>query len=414
MTRMTRQRQPNPRHSTPPPDTQGDWYDHAVPRQGYTAPVPPSLYGGSPPQPERRPANLRARAGVDSMAWWRLKTRQGALMGGALALAGVMVAIVLVVIGVGGTIPPGVGLGLIGLGALVCLRYLAAPLTCRWIVTVPENRYWVVEDYDGYTIEYLEPGRLIVPWRRNTRCRPYVAFNTVAVTELVEDVLDSDALPVDIEVSIVMTYNPARADPGYFAMLRQMRSPEQFGAMLARDVRDIVRKHLSLLDPVAGQHMLHDIASLEGVIVGQLEARGALGLFLASDRPVTVHVRAPQQVKQAVQAQWARAREGSQTLLAIKELARELNLPYEQAFQLFYVMQRGGAPGLEHTTPPIVVVHPTSGQPAWTGPAHETAEHRPVTPPPPESSPVPRLIADPEQAPDPFDVRRRRRARRDE
>lgn len=412
---MTNQRSPHPQHPTPPPGAQGDWYDHAVPRQGYTAPLPPPLYGGSPAGIARGPASLRARAGVDSMAWWQFKIRQGALYGGALAALGLVAAIVLAVAGAGGTVVLGAGLALIGLGALVFLRYLAAPLTCRWIVTVPENRYWVIEDYDGYTIEYLEPGRLIVPWRRNTRARPYVDFNTVAVTELVDDVLDSDALPVDIEVSVVMTYNPARADADYFATLRQMRSPEQFAAMLARDVRDIVRKHLSLLDPVAGQHALGDVASLEGVIVGQLAARSALGLFPASDRPVTVHVRAPQQVKQAVQAQWARAREGSQTLLAIKELARELNLPYEQAFQLFYVMQRGGAPGPDHTTPPIVVVQPGGGQPTWTGSARETAEHRPASPPPEVDAPaMPRLIADPERAPDPFDVRRRRRARRDE
>jgi len=410
---MTRQRPSQPRYSAPPPDAQGEWYDSAVPRQGYTAPLPPSLYGGAPSPAQRVPTSLRERAGLDSMAWWRLKIRQGALVGGTLLALGIACAIVLTIAGLDEPVPLAIGLALAGLGALVFLRYLAAPLTCRWIVTVPENRYWVIEDYDGYTIEYLEPGRLIVPWRRNTRARPYVEFNTVAVSEVVDDVLDSDALPVDIEVSVVMTYNPARADPAYFAMLRQMRTPDAFTAMLARDVRDIVRKHLSLLDPVAGQHALHDITSLEGVIVSQLEARAALGLFPASSRPVTVHVRAPQQVKQAVQAQWARARQGSQTLLAIKELARELNLPYEQAFQLFYVMQRAGSPGVEHTTPPIVVVHPSGGQPTWTSPAAETAEHPPVSPLT-DAPATPRLIADPERAPDPFDVRRRRRARRDE
>ena len=410
---MTNQRFPDPRRSTPPPDAYDEWYEDAAPRQGYTAPLPPSLYGTSPVPVQRGPMSQRARAGVDSMAWWRLKIRQGALYGGALALLGLLAGSALAVAGAGGTVALAIGLALAGLGALVFLRYLAAPLTCRWIVTVPENRYWVVEDYDGYTIEYLEPGRLIVPWRRNTRVRPYVDFNTVAVSELVDNALGSDVLPVDIEVSLVMTFDPVRADPAYFAMLRQMRTPEQFGAMLARDVRDIVHKHLTMLDPGQTQPLLHDAASLESVIISQLAARAALGLFPASARPVTVHVRVPQTVKEAVQAQWARAREGSQTLLAIKELARELNLPYEQALQLLYVMQRGGSAGPEHATPPIVVVHPASGQPAWTGPAHQTAEHLPASPP--QAGAAPRLIADPEQAPDPFDVRRRRRrARRDD
>jgi hypothetical protein len=383
---------------------------------------------------------LRQRARNNSMAWWGLKIVQGMLLGGGIIALGIVLWALNAVFD-GGVCLSRLGLLVILIGIFAALRYAAAPITCRWIVTVPENWFYVVEDGDGYTIEYLESGRMIVPWRWNSRVREYVDFSSVTVNEVVEDVLDSDALPVDIEVSVLMSFNPVEADPDLYAPLRKLQTQEQFQMLIARDVRDIVRKHLNTLTSVQGRGLLHNVQSLETVIAEQLENRASLGLTPASNRPVTVHVRAPQKVKDAYQSLWARAarvREESQTLKDIKALAGDLGVPFDDAFQLFYLMQRGGTPppsalrqsrrtaDSDAIQQPVYIVQqapersieqpPLVSQP----PVIETTEHDAITVDaeplktqeheiPPE---IPRIIQDPEQAPDPFDVRRRRRESR--
>ncbi len=363
---------------------------------------------------------LRRQARYSSMAWWGLKIVQGLLWGGGLVAFGALLAI-LVALGDGSAWPSRLGSALIVVGIIVLLRYALAPVTCRWIVTVPENRYYVVEDGDGYTLEYLGPGRMIVPWRWHSHVREYVDFSSIAVNEVVEDVLDSHALPVDIEVSVVMSFDPVNADPNVYAALRKLVAPEQFQGLIARDVRDIVRKHLNTLAPVQGQSgLLHDVQSLEAVIAEQLAGRAALGLTPAPTRPVAVHVRAPQKVKEAYQSLWARSarvREEAQTLLDIKEVARELGLSYEEAFQLFYILQRGTTPvrgagrtlrGEEAGLPPLVVFR-SPEPPVPEAPPEEEIAPGEVPPAPPE---LPRVIDDPLRAPDPFDLRRQRRDKR--
>ena len=258
--------------SEPPDQPYADPYGRASRRDLYT----PSE--GWHTRGWRGYRGLRRQARYSSMAWWGLKTVQGLLSGGGLVALGALLAI-LVGLGDGSTWLVRLGSGLVVVGILVLLRYALAPVTCRWIVTVPENWYYVIEDSDGYTLEYLGPGRMIVPWRWHSSVREYVDFSSIAVNEVVEDVLDSQALPVDIEVSVVMAFNPVNADPNAYAALRKMAAPEQFQAMIARDVRDIVRKHLNTLAPVQGQSgLLHDVQSLEAVIAAQLEGRAALGL----------------------------------------------------------------------------------------------------------------------------------------
>jgi len=124
-------------------------------------------------------------------------------------------------------------------------------------------------------------------------------------------------------------------------------------------------------------------------------------------------------VKEAYQSLWARSarvREEAQTLLDIKQLARELGLTYEEAFQLFYIMQRGAPPARsagrsvrreEPGLPPLVVFR-SAEPPAPEPPPEETAPEE--IPPAPRE--MPRVIDDPLRAPDPFDVRRQRRDQR--
>ncbi|MBN1202532.1 MAG: hypothetical protein JXJ20_11815, partial [Anaerolineae bacterium] len=374
------------RAATSPPELPGLYDDPRADRRTTDSGDLPPGWVGRGRIAWRDYGDLRQRARYDSGAWWWFKIVQGALTGGLLVMLGVLVALGVTVMG-GSVWVSRLGIGLIAVGALVFVRYLAAPLTCRWIVTVPENWYFVVEDADGYTLEYLEAGRLLVPFRWNAHVRPYVDFSSVVVNEEVEDVLDSDALPVDIEVSVLMQFNPVEADPDLYASLRKLTTPEQFEAMLSRDIRDIVRKHLNMLDPVHSQETLHNVMTLEAVIVEQLEGRAAMGLVPALDRPVTVHVHAPEKVKEAYQSLWARTarvREESQTLRDIKDLANELGVPFEEAFQLFYIMQRGLPPtrsvrrtsrsAAEPLFPPLYVIQQPERTPESPAAAADTAE----------------------------------------
>lgn len=264
-----------------------------MPGAGYTPPY-------SPPPPKgllgrgrlalRNYGGLRQHARANSMAWWGYKLVQGLLFGGGPFAAGVLLVTLSALFGGVGCLS-GVGVALVAAGLLVLLRYAFAPATCRWIVTVPENKYWVVEDRDGYTLEYLPPGRMIVPWRWNSRVRDYVDFNTITLTEMVDDVLSVGVPRVDVEVSVVMTFNPVEADPERYAHLRAMDSREKFEAMLARDVHSIVRRCLNRLPPEQQQNVLRHPDQLEDAIAEQLERHQALGLFLASGRPVSVIVR---------------------------------------------------------------------------------------------------------------------------
>jgi hypothetical protein len=223
------------------------------------------------------------------VAWWGYKFVQGLLFGGGPFAIGVLLVALSALLGGVGCLS-GIGVTLVAAGLLVLLRYALAPATCHWIVTVPENKYWVVEDRDGYTLEYLPPGRMIVPWRWNSKVRNYVDFNAVTVTQVIDDVLSAGAPRVDVEVSVVMTFNPVEADPEMYASLRALDSREKFEAMLARDVLSIVRRNLNRL-PQGQQDVLRHPEVLEDVIAEQLERHQAWGLFLASGRPVTVTVR---------------------------------------------------------------------------------------------------------------------------
>jgi ASC-1-like (ASCH) protein len=248
----------NPRQDPRQPPRQP--YQGYGPDQAYTPPVTPSATPAEPPPQETNSVygrgrrawsgyyRLRGRARQNSMSWWFFKFVQGVLLGGVLLVGGGMALVAGVVVGAlqcGAAI--GAGLLLAGLG--VMLRYVLAPVSCRWMVTVPENAYYVVEDGDGYTLEYLDSGRRTVTWRWNARVRQYATFKAVKATATVEHVLPTDGTPITIEVRVQAAFNPARADPKAYATLRQMTKPEAFQAMLVGDVGEAVRRYLHLLHP---------------------------------------------------------------------------------------------------------------------------------------------------------------------
>lgn len=397
------QTDPQPQPPNQPPGGSGDPPVHR----------PPRVTADSRRTQERLPVRTgRARAAwggyrdvqqdarYHSNAWWLYKIMQGVILGGGLAIA----ASVLLVLNALSADDPWLAraaLLLLVIGVLVCVRYLAAPLLARWIVTVPENRYYVVVDGDGYTLEYLGPGRLIVPFRWNAHIRPYVDFDTITVNVHIENALDSRALPVEVEVSLVMVFNPVRADPDLFPTLRRMTTPDAFERLLARDLRDIIDHHLAHLDPT------QELAALEDLIAAELEPRAALGLFPAPRRPVIVRVRAPQTVTDAYRAlstHATRQREDTRLLEMVRRLARELGVSDDEALRLFYLMRRGDAldTPLPREAPPVYVVH----SPPATPPARATEEHPPAVP---EEPPLPSVIDDPNYTPDPLAQRRARR-----
>jgi hypothetical protein len=255
----------------------------------YQAPPPPTPLTGWQARLGRWRA-LRLRANRSSMAWWSMKALQGIFLGGILFALGVLIVVAYAALdGVGALAALGVLLLIAGL--LTIARYALAPLTCRWIVTVPENRYWAVEDGTGFTIDYLAPGRVTVPWRMNARIVDYVDFNRIATNDVIRDVLAGNGPAVNVEISVIMNFDPVAADPNLFAQLRTMTTLEQFQRMITRDTRDAVRKHLERLTLDQRLLALRQSQLLEDAVAATLERQhAALGLTLASSRPVMVFV----------------------------------------------------------------------------------------------------------------------------
>ncbi len=241
---------------------------------------------------------------------------------------------------------------------------------------------------------------------------------------------------------MTLRFNPLEADPDNYATLRRMRTPEPFQNIVARDLRDLIHHYLSAITPTeTSRFKLDDVELLETVILDTLDSYAPLGMFPAANRPVSVRMIASRQSKEAQQVLLARAvrmREQAQTIGDIKRMAQELGIPFEDAFQLLYLLQYG-APAQptsrtrrvpEPPTQPVVIlrqVAPGDVDLAPTLPGDSkriTAEHAAVNltdldastqpggvkiPAPPVP---PAAIQNANQAPNPMDLRRERKAER--
>ncbi|MCZ2096207.1 MAG: hypothetical protein LC121_08090 [Anaerolineae bacterium] len=387
MTQGSSTPRPDPARRTPPPLLAASWSGRAGWRQRYTA--------------------LRARASANSVMWWALQVVEGLVIGLGLALLGV---VWLLVVGLAANLEwlGRLGIALIIGGVIVFVRYLAAPLTARWIVAVPPRWYYAVEDGQT-TFEYLEPGRMIVPWRWNARAVPYVNFNSLQLSVRVENVLDSEELPVALDVALSMLFNPTYADESLYDTLRDYTRQEQFEALLADSVRDIVYEHLARLRLIGGDPVPLDVKTLESVIVEELAPYEAYGLVPAAERPVTVTVIAPPAVRDAYQAIWtqgAQTRSQSEILREIEHVADDLDVPFDEALQLFFLLQRGMPP------PRSIRQTQTAAEVTPSAPPQPPAEAVPAEPPLAEQWVAPRAVDDPDYTPDPFALRRERKQQR--
>jgi hypothetical protein len=272
--------------------TQSD-YEQVVRGRGFTVPYQAPSQPPLPPKGLRRRVkqyrDLRRQARASSMSWWMVKAVQGVITG-CFPFAIGIVLVVVYTLGGGSVWLSMAGMGMVLGGLAIIGWYAAAPVTCKWIVTVPENRYWVVEDGNGHTAEYLPPGRLIVPFRMNSRVHDYVDFHTIIVREMYEDVLRGSGRKVDLEVNVVLAFNPAEADPRLYARLRTLARREQFEDLVANTIRDSVSRYFTRLSPEFWYSALQDQKILEEQITDQLVGLESMGLLLASSQPVTVFV----------------------------------------------------------------------------------------------------------------------------
>lgn len=383
MTQGTPPNAPPPARRTPPPALVTTWSGRASWRQRYGA--------------------LRERAAANSVMWWALQVVEGLAIGLSLALLGV---VWLLVVGLTANLEwlGRLGIALIIGGVIVFVRYLAAPITARWIVVVPPRWYYAVEDGQT-TFEYLEPGRMIVPWRWNARAVPYVNFNAIQLSVRIENALNSAELPVDLDVALSILFNPVYADESLYETLRDFTRQEQFEALIADSVRDAVYEHLARLRLIGGDPVPLDVKTLEAVIAEELAPYEAYGLALAAERPVTVTVIAPPAARDAYQAIWAQGaqrRSQPEILREIEQIASDLGAPFDEVLQLFFLLQRG--------MPPRAIRQ-----------AQAAVEATPAAPPQPPAEPsgaeqwvAPRAVDDPNYTPDPFALRRERKQQRRE
>ncbi len=293
---MAQHRPPGSRRAAPyqpnsyrPPD-----YESFAPSSGYTPPYNPPLPPARGPfargqQAWRIYRGLDQRARADSMVWWSVKFVQGVMAGGGLILIGGLTVAATTLLGPS-TCIFGIGVGLILIGLVILLYYAAAPITCRWIVAVPENHYWVIEDAHGLTLAFLPPGRRAIPWQRSVTVREYADFRWFKVTELIENVLIIGGHPVSLEIVVVINFNPADAHPDQYGPLREFTAREVFEDTFAREIQTIVRYQLSHLSLNQQQQLVRSPHQLETLIAQELATYEDMGLTLASSRPVSVYV----------------------------------------------------------------------------------------------------------------------------
>lgn len=236
----------------------------------------------------RRYTRLRQRARANSMAWWLFKLLQGALIGVPLTVLGILIALSASWLGGGQWLTiMGILVVLAGLG--VVLRYALAPITCRWIVIVPEGYYWVVEDGNGFTLRFLASGPQQVDWNWNVSVKDYVNFTWVSLSILERNVLPPDG-PVNVEVGVTMRFDPSQVAQAQVAELRALDQREKVERLLARATRNAVRDILQRRSSHDRLELLGEKYRLEQIIMQRLASLTAWGLFPIAARPVSVFV----------------------------------------------------------------------------------------------------------------------------
>ncbi len=391
---------------------------------------------------------LTRRTYRSSMVWWLMRVVEGMVIGGGLVVIGVLIVMINNLLGGAACFGQG-AVGMILLGIFVLLWFMAAPFSQRWIVGVPDGWYYLVEDGNGAVVEFLSAGRWIVPWSWRAVVRPYANFQVLESRPVIEDALQSDYLPVTVEAVVTVVFDPTQADPSGFDDLGAMATRDAFKQLIARQSEEAVLGYLAMLAPTQGRS-LSSQATLEDVIRQHVGRLDVLGLFVPASQPPAVTIRLAPALREAFFEVWADLgydRYEMPTRLDLPAIERALDLPPHEAYQLVYLMQRGtrasrttsqvarwqeGAPRPQRATPAEPAPPSPSDRVAQTmqhDVLRDTLEHDAVSDtlehsarqlldaaaldanaPPEEAERSIRRDAD--QAPDPFDLRRERKAKR--
>ena len=204
-----------------------------------------------------------------------------------------------------------------------------------------------------------------------------------------------------------------------------------------------MRGYLATLAPIQSRS-LSSQPTLEDVIRQHVGRLDVLGLFAPASQPPAVTIRLAPALREAFFEVWADLgydRYEMPTRLDLPAIERALDLPPHEAYQLVYLMQRGtrasritsqvarwqeGAPKsaptatteaespspaervaqtMQHDVIRDTVEHPV------VQPAEDTSIESPAPPDEPEEAER-QIRRDADQAPDPFDLRRERKAKR--
>ncbi len=269
----------------------------AAPGRGYTVPI----MGRRPPLPpprnifERiwravgRYLGLQRGAQTSSMLWWGLKIIQGLLLGMPLIAVGAGLMVARPVLG-GTQCVTGLGPVLLLAGILAMLWNFLAPVTSAWRVTIPAGEYWVVEDRHGQPYQFLGGGPQRVEWHLNVRLRRYVTFTRVQAVAVIQDVLPAANQRVDLEISVVMQFDPASALPHNYVELRKLTQIDPFAYMLRRAIHNAIRETFQRRPYEAQLDLLHHPEDIEQIVLRALGPLRAWGLFPFEDRPAHVIV----------------------------------------------------------------------------------------------------------------------------
>lgn len=280
---------------------------------------------------------LRERADENSMSWWRLKIFEAAWIFVFLAILGAGLGVLSQVTALGFLLYAGIGLVI--LGGLFFLRAVFAPLTCKWVVFVPDNAYYVVEDNRKRTIDFIVGGqKTIVPWSYNAKVLPYVDFNFIPVYRVrVENVMNVRRMPVDIEVSSPMRFDPTLAHREALPMLRKMTQSSDFEGMLTNFIRDTVAEHLTQTGAESRLHVaeIRDVPALKTVLLQRLKALESMGLF---NIDLVINVTMQQR-----SAQILNRLDRMNISEDIHDIADELGITPREALQLYSLIQRPAA-----------------------------------------------------------------------
>lgn len=227
---------------------------------------------------------LQRGAQISSRTWWGLKIIQGVLLGGALVGIGSLLMLARPILG-GMECITGLGPLLLLAGFVVAGWNILAPVSTPWRVTIPAGEYWVVENRHGAALRFLPGGPQRLDWQMNLWLRPYVDFTRVQAVTRINDVLPAAERRIDIEITVLASFQPHNAPPDNYVELRKITRREAFERMIQRVTHNATRSAFQRrqYDYDAQLDLLYHPDAIAQIVHNALRGLGAWGLFVSPD-----------------------------------------------------------------------------------------------------------------------------------